>query len=85
MKDIVTGATVAPALTTAGSYNNKIALGGIGASGRITVLDKRLTLGLEGHTDRVLAVMDASSLSDVTSANSGEFSPSAQHLRSEHA
>ena len=37
LKDIVTGATVAPALSTAGSYNNNIALGGLGASGRATL------------------------------------------------
>ncbi len=75
LKDIVTGATVTPALTTAGSYNNKIALGGIGASGRITVLDNRLTLGLKGLYGPGVGRYGDSSLSDVTSANSGEFSP----------
>ena len=40
LKDIVTGATVAPALSTAGSYNNSIALGGLGASGRVTCSTK---------------------------------------------
>ena len=75
LKDILTGATVAPALTTAGSYNNKIALGGIGASGRITVLDKRLTLGLKGLYGPGVGRYGDSSLSDVTSAVSGEFSP----------
>ena len=75
LKDILTGATVAPALTTAGSYNNKIALGGIGASGRVTVLDKRLTLGLKGLYGPGVGRYGDSSLSDVTSAVSGEFSP----------
>ena len=75
LKDIVTGATVAPALTTAGSYNNSIALGGLGASGRITVLNNRLTLGLKGLYGPGVGRYGASTLSDVTSASSGEFSP----------
>jgi TolA-binding protein len=74
LKDIVTGATVAPALSTAGSYNNKIALGGLGASGRVT-LDKRFTVGLKGLYGPGVGRYGASTLSDVTSANSGEFSP----------
>jgi hypothetical protein len=75
LKDIVTGATVAPALTTAGSYNNSIALGGLGASGRVYLLDKRLTLGLKGLYGPGVGRYGASTLSDVTSAASGEFSP----------
>ncbi len=75
LKDIVTGATVAPALTTAGSYNNNIALGGAGASGRVTVLDKKLTVGLKGLYGPGVGRYGATTLSDVTSANSGEFSP----------
>ena len=75
LKDILTGATVAPALTTAGFYNNKIALGGIGGSGRITVLNNRLTLGLKGLYGPGVGRYGDSSLSDVTSAASGEFSP----------
>jgi hypothetical protein len=75
LKDIVTGATVAPALTTAGSYNNSIALGGLGASGRVTVLDNRLTVGLKGLYGPGVGRYGDSTLSDVTSAASGEFSP----------
>jgi TolA-binding protein len=75
LKDIVTGATVAPALSTAGSYNNKIALGGLGASGRATLLNNRLTVGLKGLYGPGVGRYGASTLSDVTSANSGEFSP----------
>ena len=75
LKDIVTGATVAPALTTAGSYNNSIALGGLGASGRVYLLDKRLTLGLKGLYGPGVGRYGASTLSDVTSSSSGEFSP----------
>jgi TolA-binding protein len=75
LKDIVTGATVAPALTTAGSYHNNIALGGLGASGRATLLANRLTVGLKGLYGPGVGRYGATTLSDVTSANSGEFSP----------
>jgi hypothetical protein len=75
LKDIVTGATVAPALTTAGSYNNSIALGGLGASGRVTLFADRLSLGLKGLYGPGVGRYGDSTLSDVTSAASGEFSP----------
>jgi hypothetical protein len=75
LKDIATGATVAPALTTAGSYNNSIALGGLGASGRVTLLANRLTLGLKGLYGPGVGRYGSTTLSDVTSAASGEFSP----------
>jgi hypothetical protein len=75
LTDITTGKAVTPALTTAGSYNNSIALGGLGASGRVTVLNKRLTLGLKGLYGPGVGRYGASTLSDVTSAASGEFSP----------
>jgi len=75
LKDIVTGATVAPALTTAGYYNNSIALGGLGASGRVYLVDKRLTLGLKGLYGPGVGRYGASTLSDVTTAASGEFTP----------
>jgi hypothetical protein len=75
LKDIVTGATVAPALTTAGFYNNSIALGGVGASGRVALLDKKLTVGLKGLYGPGVGRYGATTLSDVTSAASGEFSP----------
>jgi TolA-binding protein len=74
LKDIVTGATVAPALTTAGSYNNKIALGGLGASGRATLAGK-FTVGLKGLYGPGVGRYGSTTLSDVTSASSGEFSP----------
>jgi TolA-binding protein len=75
LKDIVTGATVAPALSTAGKYNNSIALGGLGASGRVTVLSNKLTLGLKGLYGPGVGRYGSTTLSDVTSATSGEFSP----------
>jgi TolA-binding protein len=74
LKDIVTGATVAPALSTAGSYNNNIALGGLGASGRATLAGK-FTVGLKGLYGPGVGRYGSTTLSDVTSASSGEFSP----------
>jgi hypothetical protein len=75
LKDIVTGATVAPALSTAGSYNNSIALGGLGASGRINLLNNRLTVGLKGLYGPGVGRYGSTTLSDVTSATSGELTP----------
>jgi hypothetical protein len=74
LKDIVTGATVAPALSTAGSYNNSIALGGLGASGRVT-LANRFTVGLKGLYGPGVGRYGDTTLSDVTSAASGELTP----------
>jgi hypothetical protein len=75
LKDIVTGLTVAPALTTAGSYNNSIALGGLGASGRVFLLGNKLTLGLKGLYGPGVGRYGDTTLSDVTSAASGELTP----------
>jgi hypothetical protein len=75
LKDIVTGATVAPALSTAGSYNNSIALGGLGASGRIHLLNNRLSVGLKGLYGPGVGRYGSTTLSDVTSATSGELTP----------
>jgi TolA-binding protein len=75
LKDIVTGATVAPALSTAGSYNNSIALGGLGASGRVTLLANRLTVGLKGLYGPGVGRYGSSTLSDVTANAGGELTP----------
>jgi TolA-binding protein len=75
LKDIVTGATVAPALSTAGSYNNSIGLGGAGASARVPLFDKRLTLGIKGLYGPGLGRYGDSTLSDVTSSIGGELTP----------
>jgi len=75
LKDIVTGATVAPALTTAGKYNNSIALGGLGASGRVSLLTNRLTVGLKGLYGPGVGRYGSSTLSDVTSTAGGELTP----------
>ena len=74
LKDIVTGATVAPALTTAGAYNNKVALGGLGASGRVT-LAKVFTVGLKGLYGPGVGRYGDTTLSDVTANAAGELTP----------
>jgi hypothetical protein len=74
LKDIITGVVVTPALTTAGSYHNSIALGGLGASARATVA-KKFTVGLKGLYGPGVGRYGATTLSDVTSAASGEFTP----------
>jgi hypothetical protein len=75
LKDIVTGATVTPALTTAGYYNNSIALGGLGASGRVYLLTNKLTLGLKGLYGPGVGRYGATTLSDVTANAAGELTP----------
>jgi hypothetical protein len=75
LKDIVSGAVVAPALSTAGSYSNKIALGGVGGSGRVTVAGGKLTVGLKGLYGPGVGRYGASNLSDVTSTIGGELTP----------
>ncbi len=75
LKDIVTGATVAPALTTAGSYNNSIGLGGAGASARVYLAGNKLTLGLKGLYGPGLGRYGSTTLSDVTSTVGGELTP----------
>jgi hypothetical protein len=74
LKDIVSGATVAPALTTTGFYKNNIALGGLGASARATLASK-FTLGIKGLYGPGVGRYGSTTLSDVTSAASGEFTP----------
>jgi TolA-binding protein len=75
LKDIVTGDVVAPALTTAGSYHNNIALGGAGASARVWLADKKFTLGIKGLYGPGLGRYGATTLSDVTSTIGGELTP----------
>jgi hypothetical protein len=75
LKDIVSGATVAPALTTAGSYNNSIALGGLGASGRVSLLANKVSLGVKGLYGPGVGRYGDTTLSDVTSTAGGELTP----------
>jgi len=75
LKDIVTGAVVTPALTSAGSYNNSIALGGLGASGRLSLASNKFVVGLKGLYGPGVGRYGSTTLSDVTSTASGELTP----------
>ena len=75
LKDIVTGAVVAPALTTAGAISNSIALGGVGGSMRFQVMANKLALGAKALFGPGVGHFGASTLSDATSNASGELVP----------
>ena len=73
LKDIVSGATVAPALTTAGAYSNSITLGGVGGSMRLPIVANKFTFGAKGLFGPGVGHFGASTLSDATSNFSGEL------------
>jgi len=66
---------VTPALTSAGSYNNSIALGGLGASGRLSLASNKFVVGLKGLYGPGVGRYGSTTLSDVTSTASGELTP----------
>ena len=65
---------VAPVLTTAGSYTDRIVIGGLGASMRIPVLPDKLSLGAKGIYGPGVGRY-GSCLPDVTANSSGEIVP----------
>ena len=73
--DIKTGLAVAPALTTAGAFTSRIALGGLGASMRIPLLSSKLSLGAKGIYGPGVGRYGASNLADVTANASGRLVP----------
>ena len=75
LTDIASGLTVAPALTTAGSYSNSVFEGGGGASLRVPIVPKVLTVGFKGMYGTGLGRYGNSTLADLTTNASGEFSP----------
>jgi hypothetical protein len=74
-KDIVTGAAVAPALTTAGAISDNITLGGVGGSLRVPVMPNKLSLGAKGLFGPGVGHYGDSTLSDATSNAWGGFAP----------
>jgi len=68
----VNGVTVAP-LSTAGSYNNSVVLGGVGGSFRMPVIAKKLDLGAKGLWGNGVGRYGDTTLSDVTDKVNGEF------------
>ena len=75
LTDIATGLAVAPALTTAGHFNNSIVLGGIGARFRVPVIPKILTVGAKGLYGPGMGRYGDSTLADVTTNSAGALSP----------
>jgi hypothetical protein len=75
LKDIATGANVAPSLTTAGNFNNAIVLGGIGGGFRVPVIPKVLTVGAKALYGPGMGRYGDSTLADVTTNNWGGLSP----------
>jgi hypothetical protein len=72
LKDIATGLNVAPALTTAGSYANSVAMGGFGGSFRIPI-GKKVIVGAKSLYGPGMGRYGNSTLSDVTTNAAGEF------------
>jgi hypothetical protein len=73
-KDIETGAAVAPASSTAGSFSNSIALGGFGGSFRVP-LGPMVTMGAKGLWGAGMGRYGDSTLADVTANSWGGLSP----------
>jgi hypothetical protein len=74
-KDIETGAAVVAASTTAGAFNNKIAMGGMAASMRVPFINNKVSFGFKGMWGPGLGRYGDSGLADVTSNAWGGFSP----------
>ncbi len=60
-------------VTSAGAYNNNIALGGVGLSGRIGILKNKITLGAKGLYGSGVGRYGDTGLSDLTNKANGEF------------
>ena len=65
---------VAPALTTAGSFTNRIVLGGLGGSLRIPLLSNKVSLGAKGLYGSGVGRY-GSCMPDVTASSAGTFEP----------
>jgi hypothetical protein len=61
--------------TSAGAYNDSTVGGGIGASGRIAILDKKLTLGLKGLYGDGTGRYGSSTIADITLRPTGQIAP----------
>ncbi len=75
LKDAATGAVIAPALTSNGNYQNSIAMGGAGASLRVPVIGNKLSVGAKGMYGPGVGRYGNTTLSDLTAASWGGFSP----------
>jgi hypothetical protein len=75
LTDVATGAAVAPALTTAGSYNTGIRVGGLGGSLRVPLIPDKLIFGFKGLFGPGVGRYGDSTLADVTTNAHGQLSP----------
>ena len=75
LKDIATGATVAPSLSTAGSYTSSLKVGGLGGSLRVPVIPNILTFGVKGLFGPGVGRYGDSTLADVTANAAGDLRP----------
>jgi hypothetical protein len=75
LKDITTGAIVAPALTTAGAISDSIVLGGIGGSVRVPLVPNMLTVGGKVLYGPGMGRYGDSTLADVTVNSWGGLAP----------
>jgi FKBP-type peptidyl-prolyl cis-trans isomerase len=73
LKDIVSGLTVAPSLTSAGAYKNRAIMGGIGGSFRVPIIADKFTFGAKGLWGQGVGRYGDTTLSDLTANSSGEF------------
>jgi hypothetical protein len=74
LKDYL-GNAVAPSLTTAGAFENNVALGGIGGGFRVPLIPGKLTLGAKGLYGPGVGRYGDTTLSDLTSNGWGGFEP----------
>jgi len=75
LKDIATGAVVAPALSSAGYFSNSIVLAGVGGSFRVPVIKDKLTVGAKGLYGPGMGRYGDSTLADVTVNSWGGLTP----------
>jgi Skp family chaperone for outer membrane proteins len=75
LTDIATGAAVAPALSTAGAFSNRIKLGGFGASFRVPLFANKLSVGAKGLYGPGMGRYGNSTLADVTADAAGKLAP----------
>jgi len=71
LKDIVSGLTVAPSLSTAGSFEDSTVLGGIGGSLRVPLIPNKLNFGFKGLYGPGVGRYGDSTLADVTTNSWG--------------
>jgi methyl-accepting chemotaxis protein len=75
LKDIATGAVIAPALSTAGSTPNSVVTGGMGGSFRVPVVTNILSVGAKGLFGPGVGRYGQTTLSDLTANSWGGLSP----------